>query len=309
MGYYQAGGYGTLVSYDRTGGAYKPLRIDTVPLVLNASGGGNVGIAQTNPLYRLSIKGTGSDSQVHLSPDGTDIGGYLFADSQSLQIAGSAAYQGAWIAKSTGASAIQLHSTGTIFYTSSGLTVGGTFTPTERMRITSAGNVGIGTASPSAILQVHAGTDANLWVRQGSLVSAGATGIGIDSFNDSAASRFPMNIGGQPICLWGNVGISNATPGTILHAKGSSPALQVEDTTGAIVSIGYSVGAGEAQVISTYTAGGFKPLSINVGGSDRITIGTAGTIAFPALPSVAPAAGSKQIWYDPADSNRLKYVP
>lgn len=32
-----------------------------------------------------------------------------------------------------------------------------------------------------------------------------------------------------------------------------------------------------------------------------------GTI--PNLPSVAPAAGSKQMWYDPADSNRVKYVP
>jgi hypothetical protein len=27
------------------------------------------------------------------------------------------------------------------------------------------------------------------------------------------------------------------------------------------------------------------------------------------LPSAAPAAGSKQLWYDPADSNRVKYVP
>lgn len=27
------------------------------------------------------------------------------------------------------------------------------------------------------------------------------------------------------------------------------------------------------------------------------------------LPSVAPPGGSKAMWYDPADSNRVKYVP
>jgi hypothetical protein len=34
-----------------------------------------------------------------------------------------------------------------------------------------------------------------------------------------------------------------------------------------------------------------------------------GTIVATALPSVAPAAGSKQLWYDPADGNRVKFVP
>jgi hypothetical protein len=36
---------------------------------------------------------------------------------------------------------------------------------------------------------------------------------------------------------------------------------------------------------------------------------TTPTLAVSALPSVAPAAGSKQLWYDPADGNRVKYVP
>jgi len=34
-----------------------------------------------------------------------------------------------------------------------------------------------------------------------------------------------------------------------------------------------------------------------------------GNVLLTALPSTAPAAGSKQLWYDPADSNRVKYQP
>jgi hypothetical protein len=36
---------------------------------------------------------------------------------------------------------------------------------------------------------------------------------------------------------------------------------------------------------------------------------TTPTLAVLALPSAAPAAGSKQLWYDPADGNRVKYAP
>ncbi len=35
----------------------------------------------------------------------------------------------------------------------------------------------------------------------------------------------------------------------------------------------------------------------------------AGALALPSLPSVAPAAGSKQLYYDPADGNRVKFMP
>jgi hypothetical protein len=34
-----------------------------------------------------------------------------------------------------------------------------------------------------------------------------------------------------------------------------------------------------------------------------------GGVVFDNLPSTNPGAGSKQIWYDPADGNRVKYAP
>jgi hypothetical protein len=38
-------------------------------------------------------------------------------------------------------------------------------------------------------------------------------------------------------------------------------------------------------------------------------LGPFGVVAFPALPSTNPGAGTKQLWYDPADGNRVKYAP
>jgi len=46
-------------------------------------------------------------------------------------------------------------------------------------------------------------------------------------------------------------------------------------------------------------------LSINNAG--YVTI--AGGLTIPNLPSTNPGVGSKQVWYDPSDSNRVKYAP
>lgn len=43
--------------------------------------------------------------------------------------------------------------------------------------------------------------------------------------------------------------------------------------------------------------------------TNQLTLGAAGYIAIPWLPSTPPSAGSKRLWYDPADGNRIKYVP
>jgi len=39
------------------------------------------------------------------------------------------------------------------------------------------------------------------------------------------------------------------------------------------------------------------------------TVTISGGLALTGLPSTAPAAGSKRLWYDPADGNRVKFVP
>lgn len=44
------------------------------------------------------------------------------------------------------------------------------------------------------------------------------------------------------------------------------------------------------------------------GGSEAMKLEPAGVIRLPLLPSANPGAGTKQLWYDPADGNRVKFA-
>ena len=43
--------------------------------------------------------------------------------------------------------------------------------------------------------------------------------------------------------------------------------------------------------------------------TEGFTVTDLGRVKMPLLPSSNPGAGSKQLWYDPADGNRVKYAP
>ena len=87
---------------------------------------------------------------------------YLNGYSAASYISGQASLSsgGTFTAQNSGSGTIGMLGSGDMsFYTNSGLTVGNTFTPTERMRITSAGSVLIGaTSTPFPKLYVSDGT-------------------------------------------------------------------------------------------------------------------------------------------------------
>ena len=137
--------------------------------------GGSVGIGTTSPSVKLDVAGNGRFSNGHsgtltvkhnyyyqqpnwgikLDGDTGTSGGYLsqYVDIGGFELAQGGTYYGGgpWRtdANSTSFAAIDGYGGIITFNTDSGLTANSSFTPSERMRITSAGNVGIGTTSPT----------------------------------------------------------------------------------------------------------------------------------------------------------------
>ena len=148
---------------------------------------GNVGIGTTNPTSKLHIVGnstfngqissTGAMS-IGMTPapfwnarftDYSDGSGVYIGSVQAggyKYISGESYYNNSsfWHSNTTTSAAIGLGDGILRFYTDSGLTANTNFIPSERMRITVGGNVGIGTTSPGQKLEV-ATTTSNTRVR------------------------------------------------------------------------------------------------------------------------------------------------
>jgi hypothetical protein len=108
---------------------------------------GNVGIGTSSPGRRLAVIQNNA-SQINFGT-AADSGGFLIStgDGQAI-ISGGAFWNGsAWQAASTSAQLIGQSNGRIEFSTNAGLTVGNTFTPTERARIDSNGSLLVGTTS------------------------------------------------------------------------------------------------------------------------------------------------------------------
>jgi|SRR5215471_1322492 len=189
----------------------------------------------------------------------------------------------------------------------------------ERMRVTSAGKVGIGTTNPAWTLDVTGDINAS-----GALRLNGAA-------LSTAGNFWAAGSGGAIYYNGGNVGIGTANPQVLLDLPGYSTANSVVRfgsmefvsavlNNSAITDNLYYNSAwlyrnsGVGTVIQN-TSGNivFWTAPSGTGGgtatiTEQFRVGPSGLIKIANLPTVAPAAGSKQLWADPADGYRVKWV-
>jgi len=199
---------------------------------------GNVGIGTTSPGIRLHVPnfyqyGDSNNGSAKLGNIRFDISGTM---AEGLHYFGT----GLWKAEGTEGSIIQQADGRIVFLTDANLTEGNTHTPTERMRITSDGKVGIGAADPGAKLDVNDNTVTdNAWnvlakFRPDVNDSPAEPGIHIQSFPstttpvDRRAGIQSVDDTGQVRSLLlnkdgGNVGIGITNPGSYkLYVNGNA---------------------------------------------------------------------------------------
>ena len=250
-------GYLALGTFDSGGNKAEYFRITSA---------GNVGIGTTSPAARFEVAGAMSANprQFITNTDvtvGNRIGGLYFYSRDSS----NSWYSGIDAFVPTGAPGVDR--TDLRFYTTN-------VTPSERMRITTGGNVGIGTTNPDDRFQVNGG---NIRVSANTtsgtfldIVPSGtqADGIALSTSFYGGGSYGPLriNTGGSEtmrITAGNRVGIGETNPGVKLHVEG------VEYNRGNIVRP--TVFAGDAQssgnAIGTYVLGNGK--YFNTGGGAK----------------------------------------
>jgi hypothetical protein len=273
------GSSGDFVIRDSTGAADR--------ITLDSSG--NVGIGGL-PTYKFQVA-AGTDSLVTYSASALDSN--IFFDTQNTStgasaavvqrlitsdVAGSGSVSADFQKTKAGALNINNNETNSAAFTAFG--VGGT----ERMRIDSSGNVGIGTNSPAGPLEVHkSGGDANVFITTGVTTSSTTILFGDSASDDRGRVHYDHNndsmrlhtAGSERMRIdsSGNVGIGNSAPATTLHVSGGAMLDGV--TVIGRNQTGYDSGGAEVLIDAN---SGTSPMIWHIGGSEVARIDSGGNL-------------------------------
>jgi len=177
----------------------------------------------------------------------------------------------------------------------------------------------------------------NNWIEMAFYSAAGtiAAGIGAQNVNPGssyqALALFTRGTGGylerMRITEEGLAGIGTGTPGGRLHVRHTTPNVIgtiLEHTDGSTFSCGLlventaasgNVAAGILRVSSAQTLNSNQLMMVVSDAANTLfqifgdgTVQIRNRVVLSNLPSSNPGAGTKQLWYDPADSNRVKFA-
>jgi hypothetical protein len=274
-------GIGDNLTFGTSSSGSERMRIDS---------SGNVGIGTSSPSAALNIVKSGLSTQFRISNTVSDatikygaIVGSHYTNAEEpitgMLMTSSSSSTGGSVSIGGGISAANAVNK-IIFYTAANNT---TLTGSERMRIDTSGNVGIGTTSPSANLHVLSSGNGEIEVERASgalinLQAQSARGvIGTDSnhelqFKTNSSSRMTINTSG-------NVGIGTSSPDTKLHVEGGSvliDAYSVGENAGLFFREGFLTTDQPSITVFDMSNSGASPDGLSINAFDGIRFRNAG---------------------------------
>jgi hypothetical protein len=250
---------GTLTSFSSTG-----IDDNATSTAITIDSNQNVGIGTASPSYDLDVVTNGSTADIRLHQD-NDGGTTILRKS----IGGTTGNNYIYFGDSTDSNAGMIRYNHTSDYLSVNVNA------SERMRIDSSGNVGIGTSSPSHKLDVNGQINVSNGITFSGALS---TGTGIASSGTNGNLRLYSG-GAQVVTVTSSrVGIGKSTPNAKLHVDDSGGGNVLITRTSTNQGIYFEADGTNATVRSTSPTGSL--LFQTNGNNERMRIDSSGNVLF-----------------------------